>query len=221
METTIKTPSFSDVPGQGRRQCGGCQKYIGVRCKRCPVCQADLAVQGPTIRTAMPKPPAKVVETSNTAGRGRKLCPACRLYIGVRTLVCACGNKDFQKKGTYPNVETYVREKFGEDSLAEAEAEITKIRAETPLGDGLDMLRTKTTRDGYFVFTNNSGVVPPGVYASDDEAHLAYVHFDRKADAIKGDLTLYNCETEELARTVAYGIVREQEKKIRYYLTSF
>ena len=93
--------------GKGRKQCGGCKEFVGVRTQNC-VC-------GWNFQTGQKEEPKAVVvkqqETYTEGGRGKKHCP-CGVYVGARLPVCpACGHKfEMSNKaeratlGTGPNI---------------------------------------------------------------------------------------------------------------------
>ena len=41
---------------------------------------------------------ASMVSTFDTPGKGRKQCPECQTYVGVRSTICKCGNENFKKE---------------------------------------------------------------------------------------------------------------------------
>lgn len=86
--------STSTEPGRGRKQCPGCNLYIGVRSAKCTcghVFNPETAAKQDT-----PAEPREI-KTFTEAGPGRKQCPACNVFIGVRSNVCVCGH-EFVKK---------------------------------------------------------------------------------------------------------------------------
>lgn len=58
------------------------------------------------VESTPPPAPAttEVVNTFKEGGRGRKQCPACKLYIGARVAKCACGH-EFLKKESAPKAD--------------------------------------------------------------------------------------------------------------------
>lgn len=79
-------PSVYTEPGQGRKHCINCDKYVGVKNRSCPACGAEFTSK------QEPKP----ANTFSEGGKGRKECPGCKQYVGARTLECECGF-DFTK----------------------------------------------------------------------------------------------------------------------------
>jgi hypothetical protein len=53
--------------------------------------EIDLDLDNFEALTSIPKIVKKEKKTSDKAGRGRKQCPSCNIFIGVRTLTCECG----------------------------------------------------------------------------------------------------------------------------------
>lgn len=56
-----------------------------------------------------------MISTYKTCGASKKECPACRLYIDVKSKICKCGNKTFKETVTVDgkNINTYGEPKRG------------------------------------------------------------------------------------------------------------
>lgn len=73
---------FFDGPGKGRKQCPGCNKYLGVRHKKCK-CGHEFK----------PRPKVPKVIVFDSPGPNRKKCPDCDKFIGLKFKECICGHK--------------------------------------------------------------------------------------------------------------------------------
>lgn len=75
--------------------CPKCDKIISSKVKSCPHCKIKFSNEK-----------IKRLEKTTSPSKGRKLCPGCRFYVGVRTFQCDCGY-DFklkiQKESTVTN----------------------------------------------------------------------------------------------------------------------
>ena len=90
--------------GRGRKQCPECNKYVGVIHKKC-ACGFNFEnfVRPPKIRTPNPTPSEpKEIQTFTEGGRGKRQCPECKVYLGIRHAVCICGFnfKDYVRPDT-------------------------------------------------------------------------------------------------------------------------
>lgn len=203
----MDTKKYSDVPTRGRRACpSGCGRYSGVAAATCGHCGASMSGgTEKTVKAAVPKAAPKTVQA---AERGRKRCQ-CGTFSGVRSLFC----KGCQK----PFVSAQKIRAMTAKPASNENVEASEGSSASPNPSSFD--RFRAVIEGYFAFVSENNVHPAGVWTELDKARLARVHFSEKNEA--REMTLYRCETEELARTVQFGIVRENEKKIEIYHKSY
>jgi hypothetical protein len=76
-----------DGPGKCRKQCK-CGVYLHARSGFCRSCGHEF-VAGAKLRFS--KVQGNIIETYKEAGRGRKKCPQCDSFVGVRIIQCGCG----------------------------------------------------------------------------------------------------------------------------------
>ena len=74
------------VAGPGRKQCPGCQSYVGVRTHFCACGHSFTGAAKPV------EIEDNVIATYDAPGKGKKQCPACQKYVGARSTECACGH---------------------------------------------------------------------------------------------------------------------------------
>jgi copper chaperone CopZ len=81
---------ISDVPGNGKKQCPQCLKYVGARNYKCPNCNNPM----PTANgEAMVRKTQPIKKISDVGGQGKRQCPKCLKYVGIRNYKCPnCGN---------------------------------------------------------------------------------------------------------------------------------
>ena len=99
--------------------------------------------------------------TANGAGRGKKQCPKCNTYVGVRSAVCGCGH-EFVKGAakTKPAAKPAVEEDGGKGRRGEGEDLASMvIKALKGLKSGLNLpdLTEKVLKLGYKTQSQNLG----------------------------------------------------------------
>ena len=92
VEKPVKEVKFYDEPGQGRKQCAGCHRYIGAILKKCPCGSTEFVKRIVELHAAKP------VHTFDEPGKGRKECVSCHKYVGFPVKKCLCGSTEFVKK---------------------------------------------------------------------------------------------------------------------------
>ncbi len=208
--TTTQTQKFSDVPTRGRRECRSCHKYISVRASECPACGAGVSGAKPPPKAAAAALPAPV---SQSAGRGKKKCEGCMAYTGVRSLVCKSCGKPFV---SLEKVRAVMAVPSPSRPLTTPEPEAaTKEVAAEPSASSYDRFRQVNVVEGYFAFTSQNGLHPSGIYTGLDQARIARGHYPERHESI--EMTLYRCETHELAGTIRHDVVRDGERRIEIY----
>jgi len=100
----LKIINTYDTPGQGRKECGKCHKYVGAILKACICGSTEF------IKKAIQLGP-KPIQLHEEPGKGRKQCAGCHKYIASVLLKCACGSTEFVKRVVEPKapkaVQTY------------------------------------------------------------------------------------------------------------------
>ena len=84
--------SMFDEPGKGRRQCPACQRYTGIRSVTCECGHTFTATdRKEAVKKVVVETPS--VKMFDEPGPGRRQCPACQRYTGIRSALCGCGHK--------------------------------------------------------------------------------------------------------------------------------
>lgn len=92
VEKPVKEVKFYDEPGQGRKQCSGCHRYIGAILKKCPCGSTEFVKRIVELHAAKP------IHTYDEPGKGRKECVSCHKHVGFPVKKCLCGSIEFVKK---------------------------------------------------------------------------------------------------------------------------
>ena len=90
-------------PGRGRKQCKKCSKYCGVRSAKCEHCGTEFskfATAGIDLISSSDSDLQidKQNTTTEGASRGKKKCPKCGNYLGIRSRACSTCNFIFAIK---------------------------------------------------------------------------------------------------------------------------
>lgn len=90
-------------PGKAKKQCPNCSVYVHARSLACPNCQhvfreSKLFVKEKSDKIQKEPVDKKEPTVYNEAGKGRKLCSNCNIYVAARLAVCPKCNQTIVKQ---------------------------------------------------------------------------------------------------------------------------
>jgi len=86
------------MSSRGKKDCPNCNTEVGARCLLCCKCGYHFPTKQVRQDLLKEQNEPKEVKTFTTPGKGRKLCPECKIYIGTANRICPKCNFDFSTK---------------------------------------------------------------------------------------------------------------------------